>query len=303
MMKYRADIDGLRAVAIAAIVVYHADISLLPGGFVGVDIFFVISGYLITTLLTRELEATGTVALTQFYARRIRRLLPALGLTVICTLATVSVFLSPLEVDTAAKTAIATALYVSNFYFIAQAADYFSPNSQHDPLLHTWSLGVEEQFYLLWPVLAVVIFRLGGRRAFIAFCAITAAFSFVAWLTVNPTLAFYSSPTRAWELALGALCSFAGLRKSVLSNTFIGCAGLSAIVGSVILANANDRFAMLVPTLGTAAILVSGSAGGSLSSAVLGVWPFRMAVMAASLIDSGVSKSGSPASRLMISRP
>src|ERR1700760_737805 len=149
MMKYRADIDGLRAVAIAAIVVYHADISLLPGGFVGVDIFFVISGYLITTLLTRELEATGTVALTQFYARRIRRLLPALGLTVICTLATVSVFLSPLEVDTAAKTAIATALYVSNFYFIAQAADYFSPNSQHDPLLHTWSLGVEEQFYFL----------------------------------------------------------------------------------------------------------------------------------------------------------
>lgn len=276
MIKYRADIDGLRAVAIAAIVLYHADISSLPGGFIGVDVFFVISGYLITTLLTRELETTGTIALTEFYARRVRRLLPALGLTVICTLAAVCILLSPVEVETAANTAIATALYVSNFYFITQAADYFSPNSQHDPLLHTWSLGVEEQFYILWPLFVVTAYRLGGKRGFIAFCAMTVVFSFAAWLKVSPTWAFYSSPTRAWELGIGALCSFVSLRSSALINTVIGVAGLAAITSYAALANANDKLAMAVPTLGAAAILVSGSASGAFASRVLAVWPLRM---------------------------
>ena len=276
MMKYRADIDGLRAVAIVAIVLYHADVSSLPGGFIGVDVFFVISGYLITKLLAGEFETTGTIAFTAFYARRARRLLPALGLTVIGTLAAVCIFLSPVEVETLAKTAIATALYISNFYFINQAADYFSPNSQHDPLLHTWSLGVEEQFYILWPLFLVVAYRLGGKRAFIAFCAITIVSSFAAWLTVGPTWAFYSSPTRAWELGIGALCSFVSLRSSALINTLIGVAGLAAIAGSSALANANDRLAMVVPTLGTAAILVSGGGSGSLASRLLAVWPLRM---------------------------
>jgi peptidoglycan/LPS O-acetylase OafA/YrhL len=275
MIKYRADIDGLRAVAIVAIVLYHADVSSLPGGFIGVDVFFVISGYLITKLLAGEFETTGTVAFTAFYARRVRRLLPALGLTVIGTLAAVCILLSPIEAETAAKTAMATALYVSNFYFIDQAADYFSPNSQHDPLLHTWSLGVEEQFYILWPLFLVVAYRLGGKRAFIAFCAVTVVSSFAAWLTVSATSAFYSSPTRAWELGIGALCSFVSLRSSVLINTLIGVAGLAAIAGSSALANANDRLAMVVPTLGTAAILVSGGGSGSLASRLLAVWPLR----------------------------
>jgi peptidoglycan/LPS O-acetylase OafA/YrhL len=276
MMKYRADIDGLRAVAIVAIVLYHADISSLPGGFIGVDVFFVISGYLITTLLTRELEATGTIAFTQFYTRRARRLLPALGLAVICTLAAICILLSPLEVETAAKTAIATALYVSNFYFINQAVDYFSPNSQHDPLLHTWSLGVEEQFYILWPLFVFVGYRLGSKRAITAFCATTIALSLAAWLEVSPTWAFYSSPTRAWELGIGALCSFASLQASPLKGTFIGVAGLAAIASYAAMASASDKLAMVVPVLGTAAILVSGNGSGSLASWILGIWPMRM---------------------------
>ena len=276
MVKYRADIEGLRAVAIAAIVFYHANISTLAGGFVGVDVFFVISGYLITTLLTSELDTTGTLSFIGFYERRARRLLPALGVTVIGTLAAVGVFLSPVEVDTAAKTAIAVALYVSNFYFITQAADYFSPNSQHDPLLHTWSLGVEEQFYILWPVLVVMAYKLGGKRAVILFCSGTIILSFSAWLQLDSIWAFYSTPTRAWELGIGAICSFISLRYSAPVNTFIGALGLVAIGGYATIAKANDTLAMVIPTFGTGAILVTGGASGAFVSRFLGLWPLRM---------------------------
>jgi peptidoglycan/LPS O-acetylase OafA/YrhL len=276
MMGYRADIDGLRAVAIVAVVLFHAEVLALPGGFVGVDVFFVISGYLITKLLTDEIETKGTISFGEFYARRARRLLPALGLMTICTLAAACFFLSPLEVETAAKTAIAATLYVSNFYFIVQAADYFSPNILRDPLLHTWSLGVEEQFYILWPLCVTAAYRIGGKRAFLAFCAAIIILSFAAWFQFGPTWVFFSSPTRAWELGIGALCSFITLRPSALTSSLVGAGGLTAIVGYAALAGPNDTLAMLFPTGATAAILVTGRTAGAFTSRLLAIWPLRM---------------------------
>jgi peptidoglycan/LPS O-acetylase OafA/YrhL len=214
-VAFRPDIEGLRAVAVALVVACHCSIAGVAGGFVGVDVFFVLSGYLITTLLAAELNGHGRFDMARFYARRARRLLPASALTLVVTLAAASLVLAPQELVFAARAARAAALYASNVYFDYEAADYFAPSVELNPLLHTWSLGVEEQFYLFWPALVLYGLGPGGSRArlFATLGTVTlVSFGLCLWTTVRqPTFAFYELPARAWEFGVGGLLALAPL--------------------------------------------------------------------------------------------
>ena len=148
---FRPDIEGLRAIAILMVVAFHCDLPGASGGFLGVDVFFVLSGYLITGLLVREFAVTGRIDLLDFYARRVRRLLPAAALMLVVTVLVGAYVLAPNEMLFMARAARATAIYGSNLFFAANASNYFSPEVESNPLLHTWSLAVEEQFFLFWP--------------------------------------------------------------------------------------------------------------------------------------------------------
>lgn len=210
----RRDIEGLRAISILAVVAFHARLGFAGGGYVGVDVFFVISGYLITSQIVREMEGRGRLSFGTFYARRARRLLPSSVLVIVATLAASAVLLPPLEVTRVAKDGAAAALYVANYRFAAQATNYLTASGPPSPLLHFWSLGVEEQFYLVWPALllaASLVWR-SSRRFSVRSATVTLAavwvgsFSFSLWLTkANEPWAFYSLPTRAFELATGGL--------------------------------------------------------------------------------------------------
>src|SRR5579859_118262 len=207
--SYRPDIEGMRAVAILMVVGFHAGIPWLRGGFVGVDVFFVLSGYLITELLAVEIERTGSLGFRRFYSRRVKRLLPASLAMVICTLMASMAVLAPLEVVTVGKTGIATVSYASNLWFMLKSTDYFGPGIATNPLLHTWSLAVEEQFYLVWPlVLFLCMRRHRSRVAAAAVLSVLALLSFAACIWFTRTLqpvAFFSSPTRTWEFAFGGI--------------------------------------------------------------------------------------------------
>ena len=173
--RFRADVEGLRAVGVVAVVAYHAELGPVRGGFVGVDVFYVLSGFLITGLLWEELDGTGRLRFGAFYARRARRLLPAAVLVLLVTLVASSLWLSLLQVPVVARDAAAAALYVANYRFALQRTDYLADASP-SPLQHYWSLGVEEQFYLLWPLLlgGVVLAgrRLGWRSPAVAAAAL-----------------------------------------------------------------------------------------------------------------------------------
>ena len=218
---FRADIDGLRALAIGLVVAYHADVPGFSGGFVGVDVFFVISGYLITRNLLVESSSTGHVALADFWARRIRRLVPALALLVVAVLAAVMWVQPALEWGPAARQGRAAALYVSNLTFAAESADYFAPDVRSSPFLHTWSLAVEEQFYLLWPLVVAAVCAVVARRSRPAASrrrllggvfAATMVGSFalsVSQTRAGSVWAFYGLPSRAWEFAAAGLLAVA----------------------------------------------------------------------------------------------
>jgi len=271
-------VQGLRAVAILAVVLYHVRASLLPGGYIGVDVFFVISGYLITRMLWDELEARGRVGFAAFYARRARRLLPMAMLVVAFTMVASAALLPPVEVGSVAKDGLATATYWANYRFAALKTNYLSSSGPPSPFLQYWSLGVEEQFYLVWPMLLVLASRLvraGGagkhlaprRGRAIAIVAGVAAASFVfsLWLThADEPWAFFSLPSRAWELALGGLVALGAPQLRRLPKAFlaaVGWAGLGAIVGSAIGLGASTPFpgaAALAPVLGAAAVVAGG---------------------------------------------
>ncbi len=206
LIGHRRDIDGLRAVAVASVVLHHASLGPVHGGFVGVDIFFVISGFLITRILYRDISA-GRFSIIGFYDRRIRRLFPAL----FTMLAVVSLlgwaFLSRPEYSSLAPSAIAATAFVSNIFFVTQTG-YFAPEAAQMPLLHTWSLAVEEQFYILYPIILIVLLRCGGgRRLAITIVGLTLfSLGLAHWgVRARPEFAYYLLPTRAWELLIGAL--------------------------------------------------------------------------------------------------
>ncbi len=158
----RPDVEGLRAVAVVAVVLHHAHVGGFSGGYVGVDVFFVLSGFLITGLLGREIERSGRIALAAFYARRARRLLPAAVLVLVVTVLASAVLLPPLQARQVALDGVAAAVYVANYRFAAASTDYLSPETDPSPLQHYWSLAVEEQFYLAWPLLLLI--ALSARR-------------------------------------------------------------------------------------------------------------------------------------------
>jgi peptidoglycan/LPS O-acetylase OafA/YrhL len=209
-LAYRPGIDGMRAIAVLGVVLYHAGFGP-PAGFVGVDVFFVISGFLITSLLEAELAATGRIDLAAFYARRVRRLFPALGIVLAVTVAASVAILSYGELTSALQSAAASVVFGANVFFQYTTGDYFGPNVNHLPLLHLWSLGVEEQYYLLWPVALVLARRLplSARRAVFVALAL-ASLAFAEWsLYRGSQAAFYAMPSRWWELSLGALVAWA----------------------------------------------------------------------------------------------
>jgi peptidoglycan/LPS O-acetylase OafA/YrhL len=292
-LRFRPDIEGLRAVAIALVVLYHAGWRGARAGFLGVDVFFVLSGFLISGLLLDEVAATGRVSLTRFWARRARRLLPAAALVTLVVLIASAVWLSPFDQHTFADTARAFAVYGSNILFAAHSLEYFGGEAARDPLLHTWSLSVEEQFYLFFaPAMLLVGIWVRGRgvdvlrRRVGALAVAASVVSFVGCLMLArryPVVAFYALPARAWEFGLGALALLATRRVSRIpapALEVIALAGLVAILGAAVMPAPRSPapgFLTLVPTLGTAALLFAGaSAQQTLVARALAVSPMRL---------------------------
>jgi peptidoglycan/LPS O-acetylase OafA/YrhL len=289
---FRPDIEGLRGVAILLVVLFHARVPALAGGFVGVDVFFVLSGYFITGLLVREHETSGDVSLRGFYGRRALRLLPALLLVLFATLAIVFTLYAPIDRPGVAATARAVALHAGNVEFARGALNYFG--SGDDPFLHTWSLAVEEQFYLVWPLLLVVLVPIllrddaaphALRRTAAKCVAIIGLASLAAsmLLTVRAQpWAFFGMPTRIWEFALGGLLSLAlvdRIEPSPRAATLLQAFGLAAVgvaVASYDRATPYPGAAALLPALGACALLVGGAqAPDSAISRALSIEPLR----------------------------
>ncbi len=282
--RFRPDIEGLRAIAIVAVLLCHAGVPFLAGGYVGVDVFFVISGFLITGLLIRELEGTGTISLRDFYARRAKRLLP-LSAVLLATVGVLSmILLSPLRNTEVAGDIIASALYVANWHFAAQSVDYFAQGLEPSPVLHLWSLAIEEQFYVVWPglMLAVTWFwRRRGRSVrpalWVALIAILVG-SLVYGIVLTddkPAFAYFSTFARAWELGLGAALALIGtVRLPRAAAAAFGWAGVAAIVYASFAFTGDTTFpgtAALVPTLGAAALILSGTALAATPRGVTGI--------------------------------
>ncbi|WP_025037517.1 acyltransferase family protein [Bradyrhizobium sp. DOA9] len=203
-MDYRPEIDGLRAIAVLSVILFHAGLTAIPGGHLGVDIFFVISGYLITSIIAKEME-DGRFEFAAFYERRARRILPALIVVLLACIPFVLIFMLPREVTEFSKSVIAVCVFASNVFFWAQSG-YFDRAAELKPLLHTWSLGVEEQFYLVFPILLMGALRFGRRRAGMLFAAIAvASIAYAQWGPQTREDTFYLIPSRLWELLAGAL--------------------------------------------------------------------------------------------------
>jgi peptidoglycan/LPS O-acetylase OafA/YrhL len=236
--RFRRDIEGLRAVAVLLVLVYHARFDLFSGGFIGVDVFFVLSGFLITSLILRELTSTGSVSLSNFWARRARRLLPASGLVIVATLFFGRFVLDGLSQAELSRDAIAASAFVVNIRFAAIGTDYLASQLPPSPLLHFWSLAVEEQFYLVWPGLLLVLVRFMrvGRRMLggIIACMWIASLAACVWLTTSAQpWAFFMLSTRAWELLTGAALAVAGgtiFRVGRGERALLGWGGLATIV-------------------------------------------------------------------------
>lgn len=276
-LTYRRDIDGLRAIAVAIVVAFHTGVPGFSGGFVGVDVFFVISGFLITGLLVDELRATGSICLSRFYARRVRRLLPALALVLSSTLLLGSVVLLSVagEQQDLAKSALAAALSGSNIFFWL-GSNYFSVHADLMPLLHTWSLSVEEQYYLVWPTLLIVLMMLARKnwniftRVLWATLLLTGIATFaieVRTTVTDPPAAFFLMPMRAWEFALGGALMLASPvieRWPAFVRAVLFFIGIVLIgVSTVMLDNtvAYPGTAVLLPTIGTVALIGGGGSG------------------------------------------
>ena len=258
--RYRSEIDGLRALAVLPVILFHAGFRAFSGGFIGVDIFFVISGYLITGIIGNDLE-NKRFSLRRFYERRVRRILPALFLVLAVCLPLGWFTLPPNQTTDLAKSALATLFFVSNFYFFSQA-NYFAPNADMLPLQHTWSLAVEEQFYLLFPLLLMALYRIHSVRKIIAFIVMLglASFALCEWgHQWAPEANFYLAPFRVWELMAGSICALAERQVRISGNSVFGSAGLMLIFLGFAAINKSTPFpsdVTLLPVLGTVLVIL-----------------------------------------------
>jgi peptidoglycan/LPS O-acetylase OafA/YrhL len=277
-LKYRPDIDGLRAVAVLSVLFYHAELSRMSGGFVGVDVFFVISGYLISSIVFSEI-AESHFTVTGFYQRRIRRIFPALFAMLAVSSVFALIYLLPSELISYSKSMLAATTSTSNFYFWKHSGYFDLPTSQ--PLLHTWSLAVEEQFYISFPLFLVVVRKFFPQRlrisvAFLFFVSLIASIIVVSH---SKEAAFYMPYTRAWELLLGTILSlgvFPRLNSAWLRN-LATLAGIGMIAFSVLSYNRETVFpgvSALAPCVGSALVIWAGEAGSSLVGTVLSWRPF-----------------------------
>ncbi len=261
--KYRCDLDGLRAVAIIPVVLYHAGIPLFSGGYVGVDVFFVISGFLITSLILPEI-AQARFSFKDFYARRIRRLFPALFAVALLSCIPAYLLLMPAELEDFGQSLATTTLFSSNFLFFSEAG-YFEGPAEQKPLLHTWSLAIEEQYYLIFPALLLLIRnRLAARFQLWTLLLFGASLGLSIYsVHYHPTAAFYLLPSRTWELLLGALLAMGVLRSSDSRWLTELCAGLGLVLISIAVfaykpTTPFPGLAALLPCLGTALLIYSG---------------------------------------------
>lgn len=274
-MQYRKDVDGLRAVAVLPVILYHAGISAFSGGYVGVDIFFVISGYLITGIISAEI-AEGTFTVSNFYVRRIKRIFPALYFMIFVSVILSGFLLLPEHFRNFGKSVIATVFFSSNFFFWKQSG-YFDEAAETKPLLHTWSLGVEEQFYIIFPLFLLWLYknRKNTKLAVAAVFAVSLALSI--FLTYRkPEMSFYLLPTRAWELMLGAMLSLGvfGKTENRYASDAISLIGAAMIGASVVFFNTATPFPgynALLPCVGAALIIYAGE--GSIIGRVLSFRP------------------------------
>lgn len=269
-MEYRREIDGLRAVAVLPVILFHAGFSWFSGGFIGVDVFFVISGYLITSILIHDLEK-GTFSIARFYERRARRILPALFFVMLCCIPLAWVWMLPAQFRDFSQSLVAITFFASNVLFWIKAG-YFSPISEEKPLLHTWSLAVEEQFYLFFPLLLLVVWRFGRSPVFYTILVISGiSLTLTEWgWRYQPSANFYLLPFRAWELGVGALCAMWLHARPQASSSLLSTLGLGLITYSALAYDESVPFPSLyamVPVAGTALIILFGT-----SSTLAGRW-------------------------------
>ena len=275
-LSYRPDIEGLRAVAVAAVVLFHAGVPGIGGGYIGVDVFFVISGFLITSLMMREVATTGGLSLLRFYGRRARRILPASSVVLVTVILAGYHWLGFLRGDEIASDGRWAALFASNFNFAAQGVDYLQSQAAPSPLQHFWSLAVEEQFYFVWPAVLVLLLWLGLRHTTPAVLGLGVAASLACSIgETGTTWSYFSPATRAWELGAGCLLALAGDRlariPAGLAAALAGV-GLAGIVVAALSFDDGTPFpgcAAALPVLST--VLVLAGRG----DALLGVAPMR----------------------------
>ena len=283
--RVRADIQGLRAIAVVLVLIYHLSPVSLPGGYIGVDVFFVISGFLITSHILRELEKTGTVDLPRFWARRARRLLPAALLVLVVTLFAVWIFAPSGFVPAFLAQIAASAVYVQNWMLSSQSVDYMANSSQASPVQHYWTLSVEEQFYIVWPVVAVIAALIASkwvrRNVAVVFGVVIGVILVASLVTSvlmtgsNPSRAYFDSFARAWEFAAGGLLAvivassrnplaYLGARMRVIL-TWLGLAGILASALWFTDRTPFPGWVALLPVLGTLLVIIGDEAGGRAS--------------------------------------
>lgn len=263
VIKYRADIDGLRALAILPVLFYHLGFTVFSGGFVGVDVFFVISGYLITSIIVREMQS-GQFSMAAFWWRRARRILPAMTVMVVATLVAGWFLLAPHDYEELGRSVRYQAVFAANIFFLRQSG-YFAPEAELQPLLHMWSLAIEEQFYIVYPPLLLLIWRLAGRRWLMVLLPVfVASLVFSAWHVYRqPAETFFLLHTRAWELLLGGLLVFLPVTAACPPRlaSWASLAGFAAIVASVLLYDDSLFFpgiTALLPAGGAALMIWAG---------------------------------------------
>src|SRR3954463_12360278 len=271
--RFRADIQGLRAIAVLLVVLYHADVPGVTGGFVGVDVFFVISGFLITSALKAEADREGRISFSRFYGRRMRRLLPPAALVMVFTVVLAALVLPVTRADSVVKDVFYSAIYTINYHLAFEGVDYQNATAPPSPLQHFWSLAVEEQFYIVWPLLIALCLLVGRRKHYtkmmVGAIVLLSAGTLLASILQTPqdtSLSYFSIHTRAWELGAGALLALAHNRLVMPQwvRATLAWTGLTAIVATAFLYTDQTLYpgwAAIVPVAGSAAVLAAGTLG------------------------------------------